>query len=197
MIKVINNISEVSFKLFGEALDENILEKQINGEYKAILPFRFNYNGSWLIENKCPQCNAKCNFGLLYDKSKSPYSDLTFKHTAYLCYKYYDRELLDFVAKLFQNTKLISNANGDFVIFDNFYDDNFPITSSIQPGYYECKECHSEFLFLSRMNFPYSPDQGCPAGLIGQIFIDEIIQINIDGSERFNDLLEKHRKRLG
>ena len=120
---------------------------------------------------------------------------LNFQQTEYLCSKYYDISFLNFVSNLFVKTKIISNEKGDFIIFENFYEEDFPITSSIQPIFYPCKECNSEFLCLLRIGFPYPPDKGCNQGLIGTIFIDEIIQIKIDDGERFINLLEKYRKK--
>lgn len=191
MITVINNLVNARFKLYGEAIDENIVEKQVNGVFRNSLPFQFKFNGSWLIEHECSKCKSLCSFGLHFDRAISPYPNLSYQQTQYLCSKYYDSAFLHTISNLFVKTEIISNEKGDFVILENFYDEDFPISSSIQPVFYSCKNSSCQFLCILRVGFPYPPDNGCHEGLIGTVFIDEIVQI--EGNSEFVSLLEKHR----
>ena len=189
-----NKIDRINYELYGEPLDKAIVKKQVNGQYASKLPHQFNYNGSWKVEHNCPDCDHKTSFGLHFNASKSPFPKTDFRQTQYLCSKYYDQSFLTDISKLFANTSLISHENGDYVIQHNSFDSDFPVTSSIQPIFYNCQHCSSDFLGLLRMNAPYSPDRECPEGIIGEVAIDEIIQLEIDSGEQLADLLEGHKK---
>lgn len=193
MIKKSSPIEVVFIKLYGEALDQYIVEKQINGDYEGRIPLQFQYNGSWLIEHRCEKCNGYCSFGLHFDRSNSPYSNMSFLQTEYLCSQYYEKSFLIFISELFFQTRIIENEKGSFIILKDNYDSDFPITSSIQLIIYQCPKCHSEYLCLARNFFPISPERGCLEGLIGTFFIDEIIQIETDMSKKFIDLLEEYK----
>jgi hypothetical protein len=193
MIKKSSPIDVVFIKLYGEALDQHIVEKHLNADYEGRIPLQFQYNGSWLIEHRCQKCNGNCCFGFHFDSSKSPYSNMSFFQMDYLCTKYYKKTFLTYISELFFQTRIIENEKGAFAILKDNYDSDFPITSSIQPIIYQCPKCHSEFLCQLRNCFPNSPEKGCIEGLIGIIFIDEIIQIDIDGNKKFIELLEEHK----
>jgi hypothetical protein len=193
MISKIREVLSVDIEMYGEALDDKIIEKQANGDFKENLPFQFKYNGSWLITHKCNQCDESCKYGLDFNRLISPYPKKSFLQTNYLCSKYYDKAFLSSLALLFKQIEYVQNEKGTFIVYKDCYDPNFPITSSIQPAYYECGKCHSEFISILRNGFPNSPDNTYPQGLIGTMFIDEIIQIDIESKKRFVDLLEEHK----
>lgn len=190
-----NKVIKVSLELFGESLDATIVEKQVNGISEHSVPFKFKYNGNWEIKHECENCSEKCDFGLYFDSSKSPYSNLTYEQSEYLCSKYYDKSLLEAISTIFDNTTLITHELDSFVVFDNTFELDFPVTSSIQPIFYSCKKCGTEYLGLIRNGYPYAADKGCPEGIIGTIFIDEILSIKIEGDKKFIELLIEYKKK--
>lgn len=190
MINRKNKISKVSVELSGEVLDKTITEKQINGVYEFSLPFKFKYNGSWKIKHECENCGDYCDFGLYFNSSISHYSSLTFNQTQFLCSKYFDLSFLKKISELFDTTNLKSIDSGSYIITNDNFDADYPVTSSIQPIFYRCNKCLTEFLCLMRNGYPYSADKECIEGLIGTIFIDEIIQI--ESIVNFDELLEQY-----
>lgn len=194
MILKKNNIEDVILELFGERLDSSILEKQNNGVYEIKIPCEFKYNGSWKINHPCLECGCQCSFGLYYDSSKSPYSEVSYEQTDYLCSKYYNDSFLEEILKLFANINLVKNENGSYLVFREEFEQDFPVTSSIQPISYSCKKCNSQYLSLFRNGYPYSADKGHPFGIIGTIFIDEIIHINLNENKLFSDHIKDFKK---
>jgi hypothetical protein len=189
-----SEIINVSLELFGESLDSSILEKQTNGNFEHTIPFRFKYNGSWHVNHKCENCDEICEFGLNFDSSKSPYSSLSFEKTEYLCSKFYDYIFLEMISNIFHSTSIIVNEVGSFLVFENLFESDFPVSSSIQPIFYSCKKCNVEYLGLMRNQFPYSPDKGCTEGIIGSVFIDELVRIEVANNQKFIELLRHFRK---
>jgi hypothetical protein len=190
-----NKVIKVSLELFGESLDATIVEKQANGISEHNIPFKFKYNGNWEVKYNCENCNGQCNFGLNFDSSKSPYSNLTYEQSEYLCTKYYDKSLLEVISELFEKTSLITHELNSYVVFDNIFELDFPVTSSIQPIFYSCKKCNSEYIGLIRNGYPYTPDKGYPEGIIGTIFIDEILSVKIERGKKFIELLSEFKKK--
>ena len=190
-----SNIKHVDVEIFGEPLDKTIVEKQEDGFYKMNIPFKFKYNGSWKVKHNCNNCSNQCGFGLSFDSIKSPFPILTYFNSEYLCSKYYEISLLEDVESVFENVELLKYEMGSYVIFDKIFDNDFPVTSSIKLIFYSCTYCNNQYIGLLRNGYPYSADKGCPEGIIGTIYIDELINIELNNTESFQDLLKILKKK--
>lgn len=194
MIELLNKIYEVNLNLYGTPILKGIQDKQENGNRNNIsIPFEFEYNGSWEIDYKCSICGENVEFGDEFDGTHVKRKNYTL--LKYLCSKYYSNQFLVIFPKLLSNTDIIVINDNYYVVSNGLFETDYPITSSIKPIFFQCKKCNTEYLCRFRQGFPMEPEPSNPAGRLGKIFIDEIINIKAEENSSFLNLIETHRKK--
>ncbi|NJO89062.1 MAG: hypothetical protein HC831_08970 [Chloroflexia bacterium] len=193
MIKLLNKISIVNLNMYGIPILKGIQDKQENGTKDNLtIPFEFKYNGSWKIDYRCSSCNSKVEFGDVFDGNHVKRENYT--PLKYLCSKYYSNKFLEIFPKIFSDTEIVVVNDNYYVISNSVFEKDFPVTSSIEPLFFQCNKCLSEYLCRFRQGFPIEPDPSNPKGTLGVIFIDEIINIKVKEGDSFFKLTETHRK---
>ncbi len=188
MIKKTGEINSITFTLLGEPIIKTIVEKQNNGSFSnQTLPLEFKYNCSWFASFNCKKCSKNVGFG------ENKYQNFT--RTGSVFSRIFDEKFLYILEVLFPKTKVYQTSKSPYKFltsksFSIIDADIFsiPILTFI---YFNCPHCNSEYLTRFRQGFPYEPDAARPAGIIGTIFIDEIIQIEVEGEKKIGDLVEK------
>ncbi|HAS42200.1 MAG TPA: hypothetical protein DCS93_17115 [Microscillaceae bacterium] len=191
MIEKVSNITSVNYELFGPLLLNNISEKQPQDLFQGAVPLQFNYNSNWAVMHSCASCKRWTGFGWVTGHSKPTYPISYHTQMGYVCTKYYAHTLLDIMLQLLDHTRKETQGTLESIVFRDFYNKDFPITSSIEPIYYECSHCTTEYLGLFRNGHPMSPEKDLINGRIGTIFLDQIVQIK--GNIKFAHLVAKHR----
>ena len=188
MIGKFEYINKIDVKLYGAPLDDEIVSSQKNRIIQErSIPFSFKYNGSWLVKHSCLNCKEECTFGLDYDIKKSEFPRKSFKTTKYVCSKYFSTDFLHSINKVFNTVELIELNNNLYLVNNDGFNPDFPVSSSIKLVFYECDRCKSKYLCILKNEPPYSPDKGCPEGTLGEIHISEIIQVE-HTSNYLNDI---------
>lgn len=187
-------INQVSVFLYGEPLSKNIKLDFTNDIPFANIPLSFNYNSSWNVEHICTNCKQNVSFGLHYDSTKSKNAQLSYKKIEYLCSKYFTNIFLEEFPLLFEATSIKEFQGDFFVISNDIFRQEYPVTSSIEPIYYTCLNCDTEYLCRFRQGFPIDPDPQYPLGMLGKVFIDEIIQIKIHDNKKIIDVVLENSK---
>ena len=194
MITKIAEVLEVDYTLSDIPNIPNINERQVNGEYlNCSLPASFRYSGAWSISHLCTTCGSKVSFQNLPKQ--------TYLHANRLFSKFYKKELLEALANIFPTTKVIKSSNSDYYFLTNAEFEGNIVSDIFIPqktfAYYSCPECNSEYLCRFRHGHPIEAHRGNPAGKLGTIWIDEIIQIKSKNERmQFSDVLKKYRKTL-
>lgn len=191
MINKIKNIPLINYKLIGEPLTMNIWEKQINGNsLNKELPLEIRYNGSWCASFECTQCSYLVEFG------ENRYAN--FASTGLIFTKKYSETFLDIIQPLFLDIKKYKSSLSPFtfLIDSSFSIKNadilsIPILTLIN---FRCQKCDTEYLSKFRQGYPSEPSSANPKGMIGKIFIDEIIQIEINSNKTFIEVMEDLKK---
>lgn len=190
MIKKIAEINSITYTLLGESIIKTIVKKQKNGSYSnQILPIEFEYNGSWYASFNCKKCSKNIKFG------ENKYQNFT--STGSIFTRTFDEKFLHLMEELFPKTKVYQTTKSQYKFLTNkaFLKIDadvlsIPILTFI---YFSCPYCNAEYLCRFRQGYPYEPDPARPEGLIGEIFIDEIIQIEVEEGKRFTDLMEEFK----
>jgi hypothetical protein len=190
MINKVKQIHQFRYALYGEPFSTLIVGEYESGEHLASTPFSFLFNCSWKVEHKCCNCAQAVSFGL---GSQSANSDVRTHQFGYLCSKYYLEDFLKVFPQLFSSTELKEWEGKLFVISDNIFEPDYPITSSIEPMLYNCPVCNADFLARIRIGYPLLPEKNMPGGMLGKIFIDEIVYVKVDGDKHFIDLIEENK----
>ena len=188
MIKAIGKILEVDYSLFGAPLVEVLTGQPKHGVYKGVkLPLEFAYNSYWKISFNCLQCASTVS---IEDGQAKNYILVDNLFT-----KFYSGKLLDELAKVFDGVKVFKPITSEYsFLTPNYFEDVNAIDlfiPQIEFGYVSCPKCSSEFLCRLRLGFPIPPDPALPQGLLGKVFIDEIVKIASSEGKNFNDILEE------
>lgn len=187
-------VNHIRVLLYGEPLSEKIKISFTNNTYFGSIPLSFNYNCSWKVEHSCTHCQQNVSFGLHYDSTKSNHPQLSYNKIAYLCSKYFTNSFLEEFPLLFNSTSVKEFQGDFFVISNDIFREEYPVTSSIEPIYYACLNCDTEYLCRFRQGFLIEPDPQYTSGMLGKIFIDEIIQVVTNDNKKVADLVKAHLK---
>ena len=182
VINKVEQIHQVRYILYGEPLSK-----------LSSIPFTFLYNCSWKIEHECCSCMQPISFGLHYNSSESQWPKVSYQQLKYLCSKYYKDDFLKLFPLLFSSTELREWKGKLFVISDNIFDSDFPVTSSIEPIVYNCPACKADYVARIRIGPPLEPERDMPQGRVGKIFIDEIVQVKVDEDKHLLELAEENK----
>ncbi len=190
MIKAIGKILEVDYSLFGTPLVEVPNGELEHGMYKRVkLPLTFSYNSYWNISFDCQKCASTVSM----EDSQAKNYILVDK----LFTRFYSGKLLDELSKVFDGVKVFkpSTSEYSFLTLHDFEDANAIdlFIPQIEFGYVSCPTCGAEFLCRLRLGFPMPPDPSMPQGLLGNAFIDEIIQVASDEGKSFKEILEENK----
>ena len=192
MIKRVAEISKINYTLSGNPIIPDIQRQQENGEYfNRSLPMSFQYNGAWIVSHQCTLCNSLVNFQNLPNQN--------FQHINRLFSKFYKIEFLKALAHILPSTKVIKSSNSEYHFLTSAEFEGNIVSDLFIPqktfAYYTCTECQSEYLCKIRQGYPIEAHRGNPVGKLGTIWIDEIIQIEMEDEKmRFSDALIKFRK---
>lgn len=190
MIAKTLNIVKVDHQLYGDPLS-NEIEPQVNGTFNNLdIPLRFEFNGSWEIQHSCSRCTGSVSFGMEYIKEKNAYPVRLYEEMKYLCSKYYKESFLIHLSKVFTGVEVIRLGDQSYLVSQNTFEIDYPVSSSIEPVYYCCTKCQADYLALVSMAGPILPDKDIPSGKKGLISVDEIVFIEIEGGRRWSDAIQ-------
>lgn len=188
-----SRITKVDYCLKGEPFIADIKDLQENGVHKdKSLPLNFNYNRHWIVSHSCNKCGSKIDIQEFPIRNFEPINKL---YT-----KYYSKEILEAISKLFPTTKVFKSGNSDHLFLTNLDFEGNIVSDLFIPqkmfAYYSCSECQTEYLCLYRQGHPIEPDRGTPEGRLGIMYIDEIVEFETQSDGNFLDLLRSHKKDL-
>jgi hypothetical protein len=186
MIKKTDQIHLINYGLSGKPFNDFIVEKQENGYWDyQVLPITFKYNSHWDVDFKCKKCSADVH---IIENSTASFSAFS---------RIFSEKFIYLLNSLFQKTKVYGTNKSPykFLTLDTFNEVDIDIffIPTLTFIHFSCQNCNDEYLCRFRRGYPCEPDKGCPEGIIGQVCIDEIIEIKIDGEKRFVDILEDNK----
>lgn len=186
-IKKKSNIGSVFVNLFGNTLarEMNSIGSVVNEKYE--IPFEIEFNSSWRVSHSCGNCHHEVSFGENYDAGTKEYKLIKGLNSTN-----YTLDFLNNLILLFNGLEL-GKVNGEFYLNRQDFQYEFDIQrmTSVAPILYNCPNCKTEYLAIIRVGMPQLPERNMPSGIVGKICIDEIIQIEVEGSKRFIEVAEE------
>lgn len=185
-----SNIEDVYVSFFGKVLEpkmKSATELPFNSKNKV--PFEVEFNSSWKISHECKNCLQNVSFGQDYETHATGYTKFNNMDS-----RSYKTEFLNNIVQLFKNLELRA-VNGVYYINSlNFeYVSDLQRMTSLSPILYHCPHCKTEYLARFGIGVPQAPEKGNSTGYTGNIFVDEIIQIEIPNAKGFVGLLEEKK----
>ncbi|BDD12048.1 hypothetical protein FUAX_44800 (plasmid) [Fulvitalea axinellae] len=175
-------VKEADYLLEGLPLVSGIRDKQANGVHKRKhLPFSFLYNGSWRVSHLCSGCGKRTGFGadpsadyLLIDK---------------LFTRFHSEAFLNVFADVFGNAKLFRPKDSEYTFLTrSTFNDPEAIDLYVPQMtflHYNCHHCQADFICQFRQGYPIEPDKANPAGKLGMMAVDRILNVKVESPEGF------------
>ncbi|MCS3797832.1 hypothetical protein [Niastella sp. OAS944] len=184
------NIEEVYVHFFGKVLEPKMkLPTELPYNSKNKVPFEVEFNSSWKISHECKNCFRNVSFGEDYETHAAAYTKFNNMDS-----RNYKTEFLNNIVQLFKNLELRAVNSVYYINSLNFeYVSDLQRMTSLSPILYHCPHCKTEYLARFGIGVPQAPEKGNPMGYTGNIFVDEIIQIETANDKGFAGLLEENK----